>query len=243
MAPHRTQQRLFGQQRRPLERAANAHSNHNGRTGIGTRLSHSVQHEFLYAVLPVGRLEHGEPAHILRAKSLGRNGDFQPVAGHQADMQYRRCIIAGVAPANGIQYNAFAQKSFGVSFSHSRVNGGLKIAFDVYVLSDLTKNAGHAGVLANGQPRALGGIQVFTQGAQGALRQRPGLRGSRLPQRVFQIGRKRLVGLNAQAGHGVAHFFGQNGSHRRATPVSRAALATASATALATRASNAPGRM
>ena len=123
------------------------------------------------------------------------------------------------------------------------MNGGFKIALDVHLLADLTEHTGHAGILADGQAGLLGGVQIVAQGLQCGLGDGPLLPLKGGAHRILHIRGKPAVGLNAKAGHRFGNGLGADLSHSRATPVSRAALATASATAWATRGSKAPGMM
>src|SRR5699024_1933712 len=114
---------------------------------------------------------------------------------------------------------------------------------NVHVLTDLGEHAGHAGILTDGQTRAGRSFEVLAQCDERLFGQRPRFRFARGAQRALHITGQFPVGLHAQTRDGIPDLSGTDRSHARATPVSRAALATAAATASATRGSNAPGMM
>ena len=164
MAAHRTQQGLLGQHGGLFKGAAHAHAHHDGRAGIGSRQLYGFQHEILHTLLPVRGLEHAQTAHVLAAEAFGGHGDLHLVAGHQAGMDDRRGIVAGVATADGVLHHGFAQKALGVALGHARMNGSFKIPVNVHLLADLTEYAGHAGILTDGQTGIPGGVQIVAQG-------------------------------------------------------------------------------
>ena len=161
----------------------------------------------------------------------------------------RRGVIAGVAAAERVGHDAFAQVAVGIAPADPLVDGLLKMPVNVDIGAQLHKDAGHAGVLADGQVLFFGGGEVGPEQVEGVFRQRPGLFCPGFGQRCLHIFGQAGVGLDAEPGHGIGDGLCRNGSHlnassyRRATPVSRAAFATALATASATRGSKAPGMM
>ena len=60
-----------------------------------------------------------------------------------------RGIIARVDAVKRVAHDGLAQPARRVASSHALLHGGLEVARDMYLLSDLQKHAGHAGVLAD----------------------------------------------------------------------------------------------
>ena len=81
-------------------------------------------------------------------------------------------------------------------------------------LAQLYKDAGHAGVLADGQLLLFGQSQVVLEQAQRLLGEGPGL----LPAAAVQGGGYVLgqtgIGPDTQPGHGGGEVGGRNGSHQ-----------------------------
>ena len=113
----------------------------------------------------------------------------------------------------------------------------------MHILADFGKYTGHSRILADGQARGPGRVQVLAQRAQRLLCNGPRLAFIRAAHGGFHIGRELVVGRHAQRLYGGGDSARRDVPHSRATPDSRAARATASATACATRSSNAPGMM
>src|SRR5699024_9408221 len=88
--------------------------------------------------------------------------------------------------------------------------------------------------------------EIFLQQSQCFLGQRPGFGCFRFVQRRLHIGRQTGIGFYAERFDGIPDGIDTQLpylAHTRATPLSRAAWATAAATASGTRGSNALGRM
>ena len=179
----------------------------------------------------------------LGATVIGGHRQPQFVAGHKAQVQRGGGIVAGIHPAQRVAHDALAQVPVAVAPAHALVYRCLKIAVDVYLLAYFRKDHGHAGVLADGQGTGVCHFQILFQKAQGVLCQRPGLGGPGGGKGRRHIRRQMGVGLDAQGGHRFGDGCSFDLSHSRATPLSRAVAATASATAPATRSSKAPGMM
>ena len=159
----RTQQRLFGKIRHLVKAAAHADAQHDGRAGVGARQLYGIHHELFKALHAVGGLEHLDAAHVLAAKALGCYRDAAALAVHQMHRDGRRGVIAGVAPAQRVGHDAFAQVAIGVAPAHALVDGGFKAAINVHIRAQLHEHTGHAGVLTDGQVFLLCSAKVRPQ--------------------------------------------------------------------------------
>ena len=125
----------------------------------------------------------------------------------------------------------------------------LKAAVDMDVCTQLHEDAGHAGILTDGQIFFFRRREVRPEQVKGVLCQRPGLFGRALSSAsCTSRGRRVLASMQRRATVSVICcaemvLIGAPSVYRRATPLSRAAFATAFATASATRGSKAPGMM
>ena len=155
-------------------------------------------------------------------------------------------VVAGVHPLERVGGDALAQIALLVAAADPLIDGGLQVAVNVGVPAQLHKDAGHAGVLADGKIPVRCRAEGFS--AKGPGFPWPGARArlaSALSSAALHIGGQLGVGADAELLHRVDDGLGGNvtDAHTRATPLSRAAFATASATAPAMRGSKALGRM
>ena len=82
-------------------------------------------------------------------------------------MDHGGCVIVCVAPADGVGYHAQTQQPVHVTPAHAFIQSVLQqAAGDVYLLSQLHKEHGHTGVLADGQVLGVGQAVVLRQIAQ-----------------------------------------------------------------------------
>ena len=102
------QERLLCQQRRFVERAADPHAHHDGRARVRASVLHGLQNEALDALQPVGRAEHGDPAHVFAAEALGSDGDFDLFAGDKVKIEHGRGIIARVDAVKRVAHDGLA---------------------------------------------------------------------------------------------------------------------------------------
>ena len=122
-------------------------------------------------------------------------------------------VVAGVAPAEGVGGDALAEIAVGIAPADPLVDGGFKVALNVDIGAQLHKDAGHAGVLADGQAGLTGGGQIVAEEPQGGLGQGPGLGGPGRFQSGFHVGGQVGVGLDAEGRHCLGDPLGGDGSH------------------------------
>ena len=157
------EQGFLGQVGHLVKATAHADAQHDGGAGVGTRQLHRLQNKLLEALNAVGGFQHLNPAHVFTAEALGGHGDLAAVPIHQMNGDGRGGVVAGVAPAKGVGHNALAQVARAVTLADALVDGLFKAALDMNIGAQLHKNAGHAGVLADGQVGGLGGPQVIPE--------------------------------------------------------------------------------
>ena len=196
---HLPQQGLLGQQGALVKGAADAHPHHDGRTGVGTGLLHRVQNKGFDPFQPVGGLEHGDAAHVFAAKALGGHGDLHPVPGHQRGVQHGGGVVTGIHPVQRVGHHRLAEIALGVAPAHPFVHRLGQVAVNMDLLAHLQKDAGHAGVLADGDISADG--VIFHNFIQDVLGHRPGLRLTGGGDGVLHILRQAGVGRDAQPGN------------------------------------------
>ena len=201
-----------------VEGAADPDAQHCRGTGVGARQAHRLHHEALYALHPVGGLEHPQAAHVLTAEALGGHGDFASVPGDQPDGDGGWGVVPGVHPAEGVAHDGFTQITLAIALADPLMDGRLELALDVDLLAQLHEHTGHARVLADGQVFFLRQPQVVPQKAQGLPGQGPGLA---LPGGVqggvqggHDVRGQMGVGLDAQLGHRLGDGGGPDGTHR-----------------------------
>ena len=205
---------VLGQTGHLVEGAADPDAQHCRGTGVGARQAHRLHHEALYALHPVGGLEHPQAAHVLRAEALGSHGDPAPVPRHQPEGDGGGGVVLCVHPAQGITHDGLAQIALAVALADPLMDGRLELALDVDLLAQLHEHAGHAGVLADGQIFFLRQPQVVPQKAQGLPGQGPGLALPGGVQGGHDVPGQSGVGLDAQLGHRLGDGGGPDGTHR-----------------------------
>ena len=192
-------QRFLGQQRHLLEGAADAHAQHHGRAGIGARHARCLHHKIPDALQSLGRGEHAQAAHVFASKSLGRDGEAQPVARNQPQMQHRGRIVAGVSAPDGIAHDGLAQIAVRIPAADALVDRVLqKSARDVRVLAQFSKDHRHARILADGHAALARHVGVVANQLQRFPRRREGLRfAGSVQQRPHRL-RQQRTGFDAQ---------------------------------------------
>src|SRR5665647_2632924 len=79
----RAQNGLFGQRRTEVGGAAQADADDGRRARLGAGVDDALEHELLHGADAVGRDEHLEEAHVLRARALGQAVQLEVAAGHE----------------------------------------------------------------------------------------------------------------------------------------------------------------
>ncbi len=183
-------------------------------------------------------------------KPLGATVMVQPSPSTRCTVMAAGGVVAGVAPAQGVGHDALAQIAIGVAAADSLVDGGFKAAIDVDVGAKLHKDAGHASILTDGQVFSLCGARFDQSRSRVVLASGQGSSCRALSSAACtSCGRRVLALMHSRATVSVISPVRRWFSclypplYSRATPVSRAAFATAAATASATRGSKAPGMM
>ena len=175
--PGRTQERPLGQLCRAIKAAANAHTHHNGRTGVGTSLCHGLHHKILHALGAIGGAQHGNAAHVLTARALGGHRDLQLVTRYQAGIDTGRGVVLGIHPAQGIRHHRAPETCLQIALADACMNCLLQIPLNMDLLSHLQKDAGNACILANGQLILFCNLIILYNFRQNAPRRFPGLPG------------------------------------------------------------------
>ena len=210
----RAEQSFLGEIGHFIKAAAHADAQHDGRAGVGAGQLDRLDDELLEALHAVGGLEHLDAAHVLAAEALGGDGDGAAVTVHQMHRDGGGGVVAGVAPAQRVGHDALAQIAVGVAPPYALVDRSLKAAIDMDVCTQLHEDAGHAGILTDGQILFFRRREVRPEQVKGVLCQRPGLFGPGLVQCFLHVPGQAGVGLDAEAGHGVRDLLRGNGSHR-----------------------------
>src|SRR6267143_585294 len=197
-------ERLLGQDRRLLERTADADPEDERRTGVGAGRLHALDDEVLHPRQPRRRGEHRVLRAVLAAAALGHEHELEHRAGHDADVDDRRRRVAGVHAVEGRAHDGGAQVAFLVALAHAPVDGVVQAAArDVYVLAQLDEADHHARVLAvRNLPRA-GHLGVLLQNRQHLLAGGRALGAERTVERAQHVRLEIPVRLHAELADGV----------------------------------------
>ena len=90
----RPQDRLLCEERRRFKRPADADADNDRRTGVRARAIDGLEDEVGDRGHAIGRDEHLQRAHVLRAESFGCERDLHVAAGNDLGMNDRRRIAA-----------------------------------------------------------------------------------------------------------------------------------------------------
>ena len=149
------EQGFFGQFGHALEIAADADAHNERRARLRPRDAHGLQNEPLHAVLAIGRLEHGEPATILRAKTFGEHVHMHALAGYEPVMDDGGGVVTRIHTAQWIGHHGEAQIALLIALADALVDGIFNRAIGpMHLLAEGKIDDHHASILA--QRHALG---------------------------------------------------------------------------------------
>ena len=204
---HRAQQRALGKESRLVARAAEAHADHDRRAGVGACIHTRIRNEIHDLLLCRGRGEHLHRAHVLRAKALGRDRNFDLIARHDRGIEHAGRVVVRVLAAQRVAHHGQAQIAVDIAAAHTLGHRILKrAAGEMYVLPDLGEHDRHAGVLADRHVVFARQIAVRDHLAEDLLAERRLLGLLSVHKRLPQVGGQVVVRVDAQLPHQLCHF-------------------------------------
>ena len=131
-----TEKRFFRKEGALFKVTADTYANNERRTGFTTRVEYRINHKFLNPFNTVCGNKHFNERHIFAAATLGRNVNFENVAGHHFNMHDSGRVVFGVHSVKRMTNDGFSQISFGVSASNASVYRFVDIAFEINFRTD-----------------------------------------------------------------------------------------------------------
>ncbi len=116
-----TKQGLFGLQGCLFKGSSDAHADDGRGTRIGPGFFNSFNDLFFDPGQAGRGREHEYAAHVFTPAPLGDHPYVNPVPRHQINIDYRRGIISGIGPGEGVA-GGFTKISFSVSLTDSQVD-------------------------------------------------------------------------------------------------------------------------
>ena len=159
----RAKHRLLRQECRRLEGPADTHADHDRGTRVRASPVHGLDHDRADAGDAIGRHEHPQRAHVLRAKALRRDRHTHSVAGHEIDVNHAGCVAAAcdLQTPRRVAGHRPAQISGARALTNRLVHRLVQRAtHEVHVLPDLEHDDRDAAVLADRQPLLRGNLVV-----------------------------------------------------------------------------------
>ena len=182
-----------------FHRASDADAHDDGWAGIAAGMTYSVDNKLLDTRDAGTGGEHLQSALVLAAESFGGDGDVEPVAGHHLVVDDGGCIVGGVHAVDGVAHHRFAQVAFAVALTDALVDGIFdKSAGDMYVLSHLNEDDGHAGVLAHGALLVFSDVGILDDSADNLTCQRRFLHVGTFDKTSVNIAGEHVARLDAE---------------------------------------------
>ena len=211
---NREEERLLGEKRGDLEVSAQSQTDDDGWAGVGSCFGHPINHERRYLLRAGRRGHHPDRGHILAPRPFGSDGDLHPVTGDDLGMDQGRGVVPRILPPQRIGHDGSAEKAFPVPLTHPLVDGRAETApRDVTVLSDLEKDDGAAGILADGRGRLSGDTRVGDQLIEDGPAVLRFFRVAGGAERLHQAVGRVIISLPAETGDGVGNRSSCYGTH------------------------------
>ena len=139
-----TEQRAFGKHAGFIHRSAYAHSEQNGRAGVGTRFAYDADHRVDDALSAFGRGKHTHAAHIFASRAFGEKGNAELVAFYHVVIYDCRSIVPSIDAGERIGYRL---ARFGIPAPHAFFERRRKVAVERRFRTQSDEKHGYARIL------------------------------------------------------------------------------------------------